>query len=62
MKRIEWAVREAQGRKPKNIVKFDCPYDYECGPLMEIETAVGDNHVGTGCRGLTCQECWDKEM
>jgi hypothetical protein len=31
-------------------------------PYYDKETAIIDNRVVVGCRGITCEQCWDTEV
>ena len=72
MKRIEKAYMEF----PDGIVLYKsealtsdtkisdcCPYYIDCGKddLDEL-TMVGKIGNVKGCRGLTCEQCWNKEV
>ena len=45
-----------------NISDFFCPqYVYNNGLHYDKETAVSSIDGITGCRGITCKECWAQE-
>lgn len=49
----------------KNDVKtFDCcPYFLDCGEDdLDTLSKVGDYGSIQGCRGITCEQCWNKEV
>lgn len=67
MKRIEKAYElnpdgiayEVSGNKV--YIMDCCPYFLDCGEdYLDEETKVGDDGNIKGCRGITCEECWDK--
>lgn len=40
-----------------------CPGDFGIGPNIDIiEGNVDDEQNLIGCRGITCHECWNKEV
>lgn len=55
------------GTAPKHYLMLNfCPDDFTVGPCMDTDTyeytnlpAVPDTQ---GCRGITCQECWETEI
>jgi len=39
-----------------------CPYFLDCGADdLDEDTKVGNYGHIKGCRGITCEKCWDKE-
>lgn len=39
-----------------------CPYFLDCGlDDLDEDTKVGDYGNIKGCRGITCERCWNKE-
>lgn len=66
MKRIEKAL-EIKGRFSSSaimIIQNNCPDDmYEDLEGMDCSTAkFGSSIDECGCRGITCEECWNKEL
>jgi len=40
-----------------------CPFYIDCGnENMDDNTRIGKYGDVTGCRGITCKECWDKDV
>lgn len=70
MKRYEKALldypNDIVAHKTDGIIKdtkiYDCcPYYLDAGEDdLDESTRVGDYGSVTGCRGITCIECWDK--
>lgn len=57
---LEKAVEEYK----KKIFKFSCPYGILGNGIAEdyaTEKVDADGNV-VGCRGIKCEECWNKEM
>lgn len=72
MKRIEKAYMDYPNGivlpKSNNIIKDTkiidcCPYFLDCGEdnLDEL-SKVGDYGNIKGCKGITCEQCWNKEI
>jgi len=39
-----------------------CPYFLDCGnDDLDEDTKIGEYGYIKGCRGITCEKCWDKE-
>ena len=40
-----------------------CPnFVFDIGPELDAKTEVrGENDKVIGCRGITCEECWNQE-
>lgn len=72
MKRIELALKEYPDgitlHKSKGIIRdtkiLDCyPYFLNCGTDdLDEDTKIGNIPNITGCRGISCKECWDKPI
>lgn len=60
MKRIDKAMLE--GDQAENFYReYCCPVEY--GSKIDPETETQDDDgLTTGCRGITCVACWDKEV
>lgn len=44
------------------LIEDCCPYFLDCGEDdLNEETKVGEYGDIKGCRGITCEKCWDKE-
>ena len=39
-----------------------CPYFLGLGEDLDKDTLMEKHDEIIGCRGITCQECWDKEL
>jgi len=55
MTRIEKAIKE--------IVRYSCPDESIIGePTLDVQTVRKDerNEI-IGCRGITCEQCWNAE-
>ena len=72
MKRIDMAYEQYPDRivveKGKVLtsdmmVEDCCPYFLDCGEDdLDEATKVGVYGDIKGCRGITCEQCWDKEL
>lgn len=66
--RIEKALKVLGPKYSKSTIQsMFCPHDIIDNTLeeLDINTYVFDDpnsRYGTGCRGITCEECWDKEL
>ena len=57
MTRIDRAISECA----KMLVQT-CPGDYIRGePVLDEATAISKGNLIIGCRGITCEQCWDAE-
>jgi hypothetical protein len=47
-----------------NIILSDCPQVYNLGPSYDKDSVKQSKYTGykTGCRGITCEECWNQEI
>lgn len=57
-------LEEAIEIEKKKMVKELCPYEYfDDAPVVDDDTKVeGICTWATGCRGLTCKECWNQQV
>lgn len=50
----------------EKIIKENCPrnvfHTSKYAPLKDCATQVIDTNEIIGCRGITCKECWEKEV
>ncbi|MCR3759202.1 hypothetical protein KYB31_09390 [Clostridium felsineum] len=54
---------EKEPIKKERIVEAYCPYDYGLGLDLDSQTVKLNEYTdATGCRGITCKECWGKEI
>jgi hypothetical protein len=59
---LEKAFEIEKGQIEKNqIVETNCPYDYNLGLDLDSDYAYNKDLKITGCRGISCEECWNKE-
>ena len=66
MKRIEKAQEKIPYLLKSSIIKLFCPYDID-DTLDDSDMSTyrfddPNSRYKTGCRGITCKECWDKEI
>ena len=72
MKRIEKAyidypdgvvIEKDNGLMKNSNIEDFCPYDLDCSEdVLDENTKVGEYGNIKGCRGITCEQCWDKEF
>ena len=68
MKLVEKAIEKAPYLFESTIIKFFCPAQLIYTPRMvnedkdTIRFDNPDSRFKTGCRGITCEECWSKEF
>ena len=64
MKRIDKAFSCFKGEARCQIIENHCPYEMDNSlDDYDINTfQFSDTHIEKGCRGITCAECWDKEL
>ena len=66
-RRITKALQRFKGECKSYIIDNYCPYDMD-NNLEDLDpsTFVYSNEVYVaherGCRGITCEDCWDKEL
>ena len=53
--RLEKAVKNFIDR----VTNIQCPGHYGVGPMIDRETAITDIDHAIGCRGITCEQCWN---
>jgi len=60
----EQFIAEAINKKPlSEIITESCPDVYNSGPGIDINTEErNEEGTTTGCRGITCKQCWDMEV
>lgn len=63
MRRIDKAFKTFKGMTRCEIVPSCCPYQIDPSlPDLDVNTyKTSDTLNGPGCRGITCEECWDVE-
>lgn len=59
MTRARYVQKLARNLKKKDLVSYMCPSIFGCGPRYDEQTIAFDR---IGCRGITCHECWNKEV
>ena len=47
-------------KSESDIIRDECPGIYNIGPSTDHSTAMVYGDDVTGCRGITCHECWHK--
>ena len=64
MRRIDKAFEVFNGRARCEIVPNCCPYQIDQSlPDVDGDTfKTSDSLNGPGCRGITCEECWDQKI
>ena len=64
MRRIDKAFQCFKGQYRSEIIDDYCPYEMDDSlDDFDINTyTFSDSSTGHGCRGITCEECWDKEI
>ena len=64
MTRLEKAFTVFKGEMRSEIVDDRCPHEMdESLEDFDIDTyRFPDDNVERGCRGITCEKCWDKPL
>ena len=68
MKRIDKAFKSFPNKSKCQIVVEHCPYEMDATMEdMDIDTYCFSGQADSGneepgCRGITCEECWEKEI
>lgn len=64
MRRIDKAFEKFPGQARCEIIPTCCPYQIDHAlPDYDVDTFISsDSCNGPGCRGITCEECWDTEL
>jgi len=68
MRRIDKAFSHFPDKLKCQIVTEHCPYEMDNNlDNMDINTYHFSDEAGaedpdSGCRGITCEECWEKEI
>lgn len=66
MRRIDKAFEKFTGMARCQIVPTYCPYNvdnsWEDADLDTYQFSDNGCNNERGCRGITCDECWDKEV
>ena len=63
-RRIDEAFKSFKGECRSYIIDNYCPHDIDKNlEDIDIDTyQFSDDNIEKGCRGITCEECWDKEL
>ena len=67
MTRIKRAMKEyydEYGKKPikEYFIRY-CPKSFlDDAPALDEKTEVRRRHKIIGCRGITCEQCWNEEV
>ena len=64
MRRIDAAFKKFEGMARCEIIPNCCPCQIDPSlPDVDGNTYVTSDHEDRqGCRGITCEECWDAEL
>lgn len=68
MRRIDKGSKAYPDKYLSEIMITCCPGEIGIGPTIDVSTFIesdGDGRVSldiVGCRGITCQECWETEI
>ncbi|MGL4850945.1 MAG: hypothetical protein ACRC28_18820 [Clostridium sp.] len=66
MKRIEYGMKATRRENiPRGfLIWTTCPGELNCGPFADEESRKLNkiSKSTLGCRGMSCEECWNKEV